>query len=370
MTSSVVDGIYVEGKGDFKNIMNENGLFTATAKLKVHGAATRPGNKVIVLETDSEIPSYMPVTIPLAYTPKKIVGIYASNDATPKLSANAGFQKLIEYKGTNPASSNRNFGISVNSKVKTEKITYVEEIGKTITLNYLINLDADVVIVQKNLSGNEADAIYEYTSKRYLKHSPNGKTAFLIMNGDGTIHPLLRKAGASTGTSGSIKQVGMGSKPYSTAISQAGHRITTADYHYRYYVPFNDWDIITNSSFGQLGALSPQMTSGAMAYVNVDYQSIVSYMGNAPFFYGGTNIDNAYTFFRLLDLPVIWIGDKNFLTNQKHWNFDSNGVIERLQFNHFFTHEMAPLPVGLAYNGFVMASILESAFEISENGFK
>ena len=373
ITSPKVDGIYIDEKGEFGTVQSEQiggaTVYSKIVKLKVRGTSTEAKDKTFVLESDGVVPSYLKITIPFAYTPKKILGIYQSNDPE-RLSNNPGFKKLIEFSNN----QNPNFGLITVSSVKAEQITYKES-NMVITENSLVAEQPDVLIIGRALTSSEATALYDYTSKRTLTNSRGGKTAIIVMNGDDSIFPLLIKN--ETFKTASASSIGLLNGPVkrgSMTFNTISGLSPQERGQYRYFLPFYDWDNISNGSFGKLGTLFPKLSKNGLAIMNLRYDKTIKYTGMLPYaidIRDREKRDWAYSMFRLTDIPVLWIGDKAFVNNQQEWGYGTDGKIMQLVDNRYYKCSSEPyIDLGMAYNGFVFANILEWAFHTSEYGNK
>ena len=108
--------------------------------------------------------------------------------------------------------------------------------------------------------------------------------------------------------------------------------------------------------------------------MNLRYDKTIKYTGMLPYAINISDFqkrDWAYSMFRLTDIPVLWIGDETFINNQQEWEYGTDGKILQLVNNTFYKCSSEPyIDLGMVYNGFVFANILEWAFHTSEYGNK
>lgn len=378
--SSVVDGIYIDQKGEFGSVLSEEDTNGATiyykiAKLKVRGISTEAKDKALVLESDGILPSYLKVVIPFAYTPKTILGFFTPGDPE-RLSNNDGFKKLVaNQNGKNP-----NFGLLPTSSVKSEDIKYIERYD-SFTDASLYAERADVIIIGRELTRNEAIELHKYSLNRTIPTSRGGKTAIIVMNGDESIYPLLLanrafkfQDNASSNITPESTSLRYGPMKNALTFNTIDGLSPQAIGHYRYFVPFYDWDKISNGSFGKVGTLFPKLSKDGIGIKGLKYDKAIKYTGILPFAIKARDsekLDWAYSIFRLTELPVLWIGDEKFINSPDEWKFNSSGKIEQIVNNTLYSCDSEKyINMGMAYNGFVFANILDWAFHTSEYGNK
>ena len=395
--TEIVDGIYVDEKGEFgaDGFIEKEGMIQKTVTLKVKGKSTSPKDKSLILEADGVTPSFLKVHIPFAKVAKKVQGYFNGSNS---LKSNTNFLKLIDC-----SDQSVNFGHSKNATVQIENITYLPEKSGKITLADLQATMPDVVIIGKAFDESEANAIYEYAQDTRL--AVGGRPAIIIMNGDQSITPILSKNKALKSIGNAQRYIPLeigpnfieSSRPQPIQFREIGSKIiedkrgrkSLADFltpstlgHFRYFFPLYDWDLVSNGSFGRLGTEYIQLNKTGYGIRGLEYHKAVKYTGIVPYALdakgAATNRpekDIAYSMFRLTELPILWIGDKDFVTSDAQWEFKANGAIAQhvrdityYALNNESGNDSFYVPMMMAYNGFAFASILEWAFYTSEYG--
>lgn len=315
ITAKNNDGLYIDYKGKFgkstsETITNEitgasTKIWYEDFKIPVLGTVEYPKNKILTLETDCIKPSFLTVEIPVALTPKKIVGFFGSNYGIKSIGNFTNIRK------------SPHFGIKADDVIKSEGLNYVETSSTNIQ-SVIDSEKPDIIIIGGGytVSKTSAEALARFSKSR---NNYGGYNPTIVMSADPSTLEILRAFDLLSNTSDRNTIINLDDN-IDNGFDKSGNQEP-----YRYDLPMLDNDRITNGAFYQLAAFSIQLdpyTAGAIKKEDLIYSKIKKYCGNLPF---GVNADKkkkydyAHTIFRDLNYPLLYIGDSRFITKHSNW---------------------------------------------------
>lgn len=353
LSAPEVEGIYIEptsGLFDAVNIDPNSSLQYQDITLNVSGISSHAKDKRITVLAEGKEISFLNATIPFAYIPKKILGLFGSGSVSG-LKNMPNFNKLI--------SSEENFGLTMSSAVKSEPITYVESFNTNLAA--VIQAEQpDVIIWGEGYTMNidQAIALQKYMLKRNELNAPG---VVIAINSDyNQVLTLFNTLGL----------IDNGVTPENVSMSHTYGDITpgyTTDTHSRYRLPVYDWDLGVEGSFGAVGTRYIQLKeSSSIAIKGISFGETLKYTGNLAFAQRRDPYDYAVSSCRFASIPLCWIGDKHFLVAQNQWIFSGNKLINLPPLT--YTSEDDNYTMKLTTNSIFFANLLEWAFHTSEYG--